>query len=146
VSAEPAAADHAISAGSRVRELSDALPELLSSASRARIYDRRGKIESAKKRRDRVASSLLADVTSVQSVIALAQALRLRPDTEVIDWMQPAGLWIKFTDASGMPIVTLGLLRPGWLRWDPCGDLELTDHALVEDMISALGLATPDTS
>jgi hypothetical protein len=54
---EPVATDHQ-SPMSSARELIDALPELLGSASRARIYDRRGKIEPAKKRRDRVAPSL----------------------------------------------------------------------------------------
>jgi hypothetical protein len=145
VSMELAATDNAISVSS-VRELTDALPELLSIASAARIYDRRGKIEPAGKRRSRVASSLLADVTAVHSVTALAQALRLRPDTDIMDWMQPADLWIEFIGASGMPLVTLGLLRPDWLRWDPYGDLELADPALVEEMISTLTLSVAENA
>ena len=123
---------------SSARELINALSELLGIASSARIYDHRGKIKPVKKRRDRVVVSLLVTMTAAHCVTRLVHALRLRPDTQIMDWMQPADLWIEFTDASGTPIVTLGLLRPGWVRWDPYGDLELADPALAEEMISAL--------
>jgi hypothetical protein len=123
---------------SSARELIDTLSELLGIASWARIYDHRGKTAPVNKRRDRVVDSLLATVTAAHCMTRLVQALRLRPDTQIMYWMQPADLWIEFTDASGTTIVTLGLLRPGWVRWDPYGDLELADPALAEDVISTL--------
>jgi hypothetical protein len=126
VSVEPAAGDHEFSA-SNAQELAYALPELLGTALRARIYDRRGKIGPAKKRRDRVASSLIADLTSVHAVTALKRALRLRTGTEIMDWMQAPDFGIEFADAQGMPLVTLGLLWPDWLRWGPFGDLQLAE-------------------
>ena len=134
---EPVAADHGGSTSS-ARELIDALSELLGIASWARIYDHRGKIEPVKKRRDRVVVSLLVTVTAAHCVTRLVQALRLRPGAQIMDWMQPADLRIEFTNASGTPIVTLGVLRPGWVRSDPYGDLELAYPAAAEDMISAL--------
>lgn len=136
MSIEPTATDHEVTTGTP-EELAGALPELVHRALRARIYDRRGKSEPARKRRDRVASSLLVDLTDVDSVAALARALRLRPDTEIMDWMQPPDLWIEFTDEHGMPLVVLGWLRPDWLRWEPHGDLQLAAPELVEGMVSS---------
>ncbi|WP_097322215.1 hypothetical protein [Paractinoplanes atraurantiacus] len=74
-----------------------ALARLLGAARRVRVYDRRGPIALARKRRDRVDSPLLVDVTDAASVAALG----VRPDTEVMDWMEHPGLWFVFDGADG---------------------------------------------
>ena len=117
-----------------------ALPELLRRALRARVYDRRGRVEPGTKRRDRVASSLLLDLNGFDAVASLTEALRLRPGTEIMFWMQWPDLWIEFVDDRGIPLVCLGLLRPDWVRWEPHGDLQLAVPEAAEGLIASWGL------
>lgn len=123
-------------------DVAAALPELLRRALRARIYDRQGRVEPATKRRDRVASSLLLDVKGYDAVAPWTDALRLRPGTEIAFWMQWPDLWIEFVDDRGMPLVSLGLLRPDWVRWEPHGDLQLAAPEVAEGLIASWGLMT----
>lgn len=83
---------------------------------------------------------MLADVTVADTVTALTQALRLRPDSEIMAWMQWPYLWIEFIDAQGLPIAMVGLLRPDWVHWEHYGDIQLSEPALVEDLLSSFGL------
>lgn len=101
-----------------------------------RLFDRRGRIEPARKRCDRTLSSLLADLIDHESLAALSIALRLRSDTEIVDWMSWPDLWLEFTDEQGLALVTLGVLRPDWLRWDPHGDLQLDRPDLLNSWLS----------
>ncbi|XVU23912.1 hypothetical protein ACQPZJ_42860 [Actinoplanes sp. CA-054009] len=113
---------------------------MLGAARRVRVYDRRGPVEPARKRRDRVNSSLLADVTDAASVAVFARTLGVRPDSELMDWMEHPGLWFVFDGEDGRPIVRLGLLAPGWLRWDPHGDVRLAAPGAVRDGLCAWGI------
>ncbi|MDI6103640.1 hypothetical protein QLQ12_34010 [Actinoplanes sp. NEAU-A12] len=97
---------------------------MLSGACRVRVFDRRGRVEAARKRHENTPPSLLADLTD-EALIALLAALRLCPDTEIMDWMSWPDLWFEFADGDGVQLVTLGLLGPGWVRWEPHGDLRL---------------------
>jgi hypothetical protein len=121
-------------------ELVAALPEVLRRAFRVRVYDQRGKVEPARKRRLRVASSLLLDLNGSDSLSPWTEALRIRPGTEIMSWMEQPELWIEFADDQGLQLVSLGLLRPDWLRWEPHGDLRLAVPEAVEDLIGSWGL------
>jgi hypothetical protein len=80
------------------------------------------------------------DITDLASVVGLARALRLRPNSQVMDWMQWPDLWLEFAGENGAPLVLLGLLRPGWLRWDRHGDLELAAPEALDEFLAGLGL------
>jgi hypothetical protein len=104
-------------------ELARAQPAVLNSALRVRVFDRRGKVVPAAKRRGRAPSSLLADLTDPEVLGGLSAALRR--DRQVMDWMSWPDLWFEFIDEHGVPLAALGLLGPEWVRWDPHGDLQL---------------------
>ncbi|MEU8813758.1 hypothetical protein [Actinoplanes sp. NPDC048796] len=122
---------------SEARELVLGLPRLLGSARRVRIYDQRGPMAPPRKRRDWGESSLLADVTYVPAVAAFAEALRVRADTEFMDWMEHPGLWLVFDGADGRPLVRLGLLGTEWLRWGSRGDVQLASPDTLRSVLSA---------
>jgi len=72
------------------------------------------------KRRDRAASLLLLDLKGFDAVAPLTEALRPRPDTEVMSWMQWPELWIEFADEHG--------------------DLQLAVPGVAERLIASWGL------
>ena len=136
----PEPAGHAVPAAGP-EQLAAALPELLSRALRVRVYDPRGPVEMAAKRRQRTESSLLRDMTDGNGIATLIAALRLRPDIAIMEWMQWPTHWIEFTDEHGASLVTLGLLYPDWLRWEPYGDLKIAAPEAIEKLFSSWGLA-----
>jgi hypothetical protein len=83
---------------------------------------------------------MLLDITDLASVGALAEALQLRSDSLVMDWLQSPDLSLEFTAANGAAFVTLGVLQPGWLRWDPHGDLQLATPDSLDELLAGLGL------
>ncbi|MFV2028183.1 hypothetical protein ACFHWV_26785 [Micromonospora sp. LOL_028] len=68
-------------------QLAEALPAKLLRAHRVQVFDRRGEIPLARKRRHRERPSLLANVVNVDALEALAAALHLRPESGLMDWM-----------------------------------------------------------
>ncbi len=118
-------------------ELVACLQETLRRARRVRVFDHRGQIEPAPKRRDLQPSSLLADLTADEPLGTLSAALRLRPDTELTAWMSWPDLWFEFADDHGSSLIKLGLLAPEWLRWEPHGDLQLSDPAALVAWLAA---------
>jgi hypothetical protein len=54
-----------------------------------------------------------------------------------MSWMQWPDLWIEFADDHGMPLVSLGLLRPDRLRWEPHGDLQPAVPDAAERLIAS---------
>jgi hypothetical protein len=147
VSTDPTS-DQQEQSASTAHQLTRDLPLLLKKAMRARIYDRRGKLRPVKKRGHQEASSVLLEITDLASVAGLGRALQLRPDSQVMDWMQSPDLWLEFAGENGAPLVTLGLLRPDWLRWDPHGDLQLAAPESLTELLADLGLsdAGPEAS
>jgi hypothetical protein len=107
-------------------QLAGSLSQTLRRARRVQVFDRRGRIEPARKRRDRVRSSLLVDLSDADPLAELVSALRVRSDTEIMDWLCSPDFWFEFADDHGLLVVVLGLLSPDWLRWDPHGDLHLS--------------------
>jgi hypothetical protein len=106
-------------------DLVGSLSQTLHRARRVRVFDRRGTIEPGRKRRTRTVL-IAADLISADTLTELVSTLRLRPDTEIMDWMSWPDLWFEFADDHGLRLVTLGLLSPDWLRWDPHGDMQLS--------------------
>ncbi|MFV2009387.1 MULTISPECIES: hypothetical protein [unclassified Micromonospora] len=62
---------------------------------------------------------------NVDTLEALAAALHLQPESGLMDWMSWPDCWLKITDSDGSDLITLGVIAPDWLRWDPYGDLQL---------------------
>ncbi|BCB76681.1 hypothetical protein GCM10022251_50490 [Phytohabitans flavus] len=81
------------------------------------------------KRRDR--RPVLADQHDPEALIQLRAALAIRPETKVMDWMQWPDLWLELLGRDDSRLVTTGLLRPGWLRWESDGDLELQNPTAI---------------
>ncbi|WP_433833504.1 hypothetical protein ACQP2E_19050 [Actinoplanes sp. CA-015351] len=113
------------------------LPDVRGRANRVLVFDSRGRLEPARKRRDRASSSLVADVTDSNALAALLAALRLRPDSDIMDWISRRDLWLEFVDGRGDTLANLGLLRPDWVRWDPHGDLQLAAPDVLNAWLSA---------
>lgn len=115
--------------GVTAEQLAEALPAKLLRAHRVQILDRQGE-RPARKRRTHGRPWLLADVVAADALEALAAALRLQPEAGLTDWMTSPDCWLKITDSDGSELVTLGVI-PGWLRWDPYGDVELYQPELL---------------
>jgi hypothetical protein len=96
-------------------ELGESLDELLEPVRRVRVLDRE--------------AAVIADVTGAGALAALKSALRLDPDSVAMAWMGWPDLRFQFLADDGRALVSLGLLSPEWLRWDPYGDRELADPA-----------------
>ncbi|MFF0721817.1 hypothetical protein [Micromonospora sp. NPDC003816] len=99
--------------------------ETFERTSRVRIFDSAGPGELHRKRRGR--RSVLADQRDAEALAHLRTALALRPDTEVMDWMQWPDLWLELRGPDDGRLAVIGYLRPDWLRWESDGDLELRD-------------------
>ncbi|MEU5552165.1 hypothetical protein ABZ738_20555 [Micromonospora sp. NPDC047793] len=99
--------------------------ETFERTSRVRIFDSAGPGEPHRKRRGR--RSVLADQRDAEALTHLRTALALRPDTEVMDWMQWPDLWLELLGPDDGRLAVIGYLRPDWLRWKSDGDLELRD-------------------
>ncbi|GGQ83603.1 hypothetical protein GCM10010166_62200 [Couchioplanes caeruleus subsp. azureus] len=54
-----------------------------------------------------------------------------------MDWMGWPRLWCEFAGDQGESLVILGLLLPGWVRWEPHGDLELASPEPLRAWLSA---------
>lgn len=117
--------------------LAASLPGELHRARRVRVFDHRGPIEPAHKRRGRAPSTLLADLTDTDALSTLTTALQVRPDTDVTHWMSWPNLWFAFSDDQGHLLLSLGLIKPHWVRWDPHGDLRLAAPASLNDWLTA---------
>ena len=61
----------------------------------------------------------------------------MRSDAEITYWMSWPDLWFEFGDDRGLTLLTLGLVAPDWLRWDPHGDLELADPGSLTAWLAA---------
>jgi hypothetical protein len=48
-----------------------------------------------------------------------------------MDWMCWPDLWLELLDHDNARLITVGLLHPGWLRWEADGDLELQDQTAI---------------
>ncbi|MFV2019544.1 hypothetical protein [Micromonospora sp. LOL_023] len=114
-------------------QLAEALPAKLLRAHRVQILDHRGE-RPARKRRNRDRPSLLADVVDVDALEALAAALRLQPESGLMDWMSSPNYWLKITDSDDTELITLGVI-PGWLRWEPYDDLQLHQPELLTNWL-----------
>ncbi|MFY1652517.1 hypothetical protein ACN27J_16670 [Solwaraspora sp. WMMB762] len=120
-------------------QLAEALPAKLLRAHRVQIFDRRGEIPAARKRRHRDRPSLLADVVNAEALEALAAALRCGPQSGLMDWMSWPDCWLKITESDSSELITLGMLTPDWLRWDPYGDVELYQPELLTNWLQHHG-------
>lgn len=119
-------------------QLAEALPAKLLRAHRVQILDRQGE-RPARKRRTHDRPWLLAEVAEVDALEALAAALRLRPESGLMDWMSWPDCWLKITDSDGSELITLGVLTPDWLRWEPYGDLQLHHPDLLTNWLQHHG-------
>ncbi|GGN35736.1 hypothetical protein FHR83_006227 [Actinoplanes campanulatus] len=81
-------------------------------------------------------STPLADLTRYEAVTPLVEALRVDPRADVMAWMQWPDLWLELHDVDGRPLVTLGLLSPDWIRWNPHGDFHLSDPPALTTWLS----------
>ncbi|WJK41084.1 hypothetical protein O7608_01080 [Solwaraspora sp. WMMA2056] len=106
-------------------QLAEALPAKLLRAHRVQILDRQGE-HPARKRRTHGRPWLLADVVGADALEALAAALRLRPESGLMDWLSWPDCWLKITDSDGSDLITLGVLTPDWLRWEPTATSDFT--------------------
>lgn len=112
--------------------ISDLLAEVattLDRTARVRVWNSTGPVGPTRKRRDR--RPVLADQQDTEALKQLRAALAPRPDTEVMDWMQWPNLWLDLHGRDDAPVVVVGLLHPGWIRWSSEGDLELQDPAVI---------------
>lgn len=102
--------------------------DALDNSTRVRVYGSAPPQEPPRKRRDR--PQAVADEGGADALAELRTALRVRPDTRVMDWMGQPDLWLRLVADDGT-LTDVGLLHPGWLRFEPHGDLELLDQTAV---------------
>ncbi|BCJ67261.1 hypothetical protein [Polymorphospora rubra] len=106
-----------------ISDLLAEVAETVDKTTRVRVFDSTGPGEPTRKRRDR--RPTLADQHAPEALEQLRAALTLRPDTKVMDWMQGTDLWLELLGRDDAPLTAIGLLHPGWIRWESHGDLEL---------------------
>ncbi|BCJ75993.1 hypothetical protein CS0771_55370 [Catellatospora sp. IY07-71] len=99
---------------------------LIAGTCMVRVFDASGyrPPPPARKRRDRVTP--LAEVRDALAVRELREALALRPDTPVMDWMSGTDVILELWNRDGAQHATIGLLSPDQLRHDD-GELRLLD-------------------
>ncbi|MCI4066121.1 hypothetical protein MRQ36_27665 [Micromonospora sp. R77] len=117
-----------------ISDLLTEVVETLSRTTRVRVFGSTGPGEPTRKRRHR--PPVLADQHDPEALMQLRAALALRPDSEVMDWMQWPDLWLELLGHDQARLTTLGLLRPGWLRLQNDGDLELQNPAAIEQWLT----------
>lgn len=101
----------------------------LDRTTRVRVFDSTGPGQPSRKRRGR--RPVLADQHDTEALVQLRAALALRPDTEAMAWMQWPDLWLELLGRDGARLTAIGLLHPGWLRWESDGDLELQNPTAI---------------
>lgn len=125
--------------------LSDALVtvvDVLDSAARVRVSASALPSEPARKRRDR--QPTLADEGGTDALAELRAALRVRPDTQIMQWMCWPDLWLQLVADDGSALANVGLIYPGWLRFEPHGDLELLDREAIRRWLKRWAPAAED--
>ncbi|MFB9239997.1 hypothetical protein ACFFWC_31480 [Plantactinospora siamensis] len=106
-----------------ISDLLAELAETLDRTTRVRVFDSVGPGEPTRKRRNRPPA--LADQHDPEALMQLRAALAPRPDSKIMAWMQWPDLWLELLGHDHARLTTIGLLRPGWLRLEVNGDLEL---------------------